>query len=114
MSLIVHGGSVPGKLVSEAMESPMIMLSTSAISVIMGIILFRGIFSLIKDALRLFRKVFMAKYEDKGVQTEYYFPQLPGEIFWNPGSEVYHLSGCHHVGVRGIRKQACSLCRNRF
>ena len=114
MSLIVHAGSVPGKLVSEAMESPMIMLSTSAISVVMAIIVLRGIFSLGKDALRLFRKVFMAKYEDKEVQTEVYYPQRPGEIFMNPSSDVYHLGGCHHIGVRGISKRACNFCRNIF
>ena len=118
MSLTLYDGSFSG-VVREAFENPVITLSTSAISVVMAIMALRGVLSFGKDTLRLGRKMAAALWgtgalEDKDTQTELYFPELPGEIFWNPNSEVYHISGCHHVGLRATRKTACVLCGNRF
>ena len=91
-----------------------LLLSTSAISVVIVFLVMRGVISFLQGVLKVLRLLFVTKYKDAETQTEPYYPELPGEIFINPRSEVFHMKGCHHVGVRATSQAACTLCRNRF
>ena len=105
-----------GAMVSahEAFVSPWVLVSSSVISVLVVMVIMRGVVSFFMDMVRFLGRLFKTQYKDKEVQIEPYYPQLPAQIFMNPESEVYHISGCHHVGVRATRKGGCSLCRNKF
>ena len=81
------------------------------LSVVMSIVFSRGISSLGLDLLRGFRSLFSTKYKDVEVQT-LEIGRIPTEIHMNPGSEVGHFEGCHHLGVRAVSKRICRLCYN--
>ena len=114
MSLVPASSGAMAHMAHEAFESPWVLVSSSVISALVVMVIMRGVVSFFMDTVRFLSRLFKTQYKDKEVQIEPYYPQLPAQIFMNPGSEVYHISGCHHVGVRATRKGGCSLCRNKF
>ena len=101
-------------MAAEPYESPWILVSSSVISVIVMIVLMRSVVSFFMDVSKVVRRMMVTQYKETGIQTEPYYVSLPDEIFINPKSQVYHVSGCHHVGVRAESKVACCLCKNTF
>ena len=89
-------------------------MSISVLTVVVTIVILRGSFSFLADLVRLVRRFVKTQYVDKGVQTEPYYSQLPPQVYINEGSQVFHVAGCHHIGVNGKGRSACTLCRNKW
>ena len=81
-------------------------------AMVLGIVVLRGLASLLVDAYHAAKKFFEIKTEDAETQTDEGGYQLPSSIYINPQSDVFHCSGCHHIGARAITKRACNICRN--
>ena len=108
MSLIPASSGAMAHMAHEAFVSPWVIVSSSVISVLVTMVVMRGVVSFFMDMVRFVSHMVMFHGKvllDKEVQTEPYYPKLPARIYLNPGSEVYHISGCHHVGVRAISKE---------
>ena len=89
-------------------------MSFSVLTVAISIFILRGSFSFLADLVRVVRRFKRIQYVNKGVQTEPYYSALPNQVFVNQGSEVFHVEGCHYIGVRGKPRSACILCRNKW
>ena len=81
-------------------------------AMVLGIVILRGVASLLVDAYRATKKFFEVQTEDAETQTDEGGGKLPSKIYINPQSEVFHCEGCHHVGTRAVTKRACNICRN--
>ena len=112
MSLVVSGSASLRNY--QNLEEPWLSVSTALVGLVLSIVMLRGVFGILRDMLGLMIRFFKTKVEDKEVQTDEYFTKLPAELLSNPGSEVFHLRDCHHVGLRAVRSRACTLCRNKF
>ena len=99
---------------SELGDDQWAPLSFSLVAVLISIIFLRGSLSVLFDFVRVLRRMVSTQYTDKETQTEPYYAQLPTEVWVNPGSEVFHTEGCHHIGMRGKARSACILCRNKW
>ena len=99
---------------SELGDDQWAPLSFSLVAVLISIIFLRGSLSVLFDFVRVLRRMVSIQYTDKETQTEPYYAQLPTEVWVNPGSEVFHTEGCHHIGMRGKARSACILCRNKW
>ena len=89
-------------------------VSISVLTVVVTIVLLRGSFSFLSDVVRVVRRLVKTQYVNKGTQTEPYYSQLPSQVYFNEHSQVFHVPGCHHIGVSGKSRSACTLCRNRW
>ena len=96
------------------LESSWHQMSFSVLTVAISIFILRGSFSCLADLVRVVRRFKRIQYVNKGVQTEPYYSALPNQVFVNQGSEVFHVEGCHYIGVRGKPRSACILCRNKW
>ena len=101
--------------IEELLETtPWIKVSSSVILSIVVMIMVRGVASFFYDMIRVLSRLCRTQYKDKEVQTEPYYALLPLEVHMNPNSEVYHVSGCHHIGVRSFSKAVCTVCKNTW
>ena len=113
MSLVAPKQAV-GFSFSELGDDQWQPLSFSLVAVLISIIFLRGSFSFLFDFVRVLRRMVSTQHKDKGTQTESYYPQLPSEMYVNPGSERFHIEGCHYIGVRGKAISVCTQCRNKW
>ena len=113
MSLVVSEQAM-GFAYSELGDDQWAPLSFSLVAVLISIIFLRGSLSVLFDFVRVLRRMVSIQYTDKETQTEPYYAQLPTQVWVNPGSEVFHTEGCHHIGMRGKARSACILCRNKW
>ena len=116
MSLSLVRTRPPAEKLFNTIEDPiqMAQMASVVMSFIVIIITMRGGMGLARDVQRLLSYFLRKKYVDKGVQTEPYFLRLLETIFLNKKSDVYHISDCHHIGLRAETRSACCLCSNVF
>ena len=108
---------VPMDMMSEMESEKVVSMSISVLTVVATIMLLRGVLGFMRDSVRVVTgvmKLMSKTYEDKETQTEEYQVRLPEIISFNPKAEVYHVPGCHHVGLKAIEKTACTPCQNRW
>ena len=113
MSLVVPKQAL-GFPYSELGDDQWQPLSFSLVAVLISIIFLRGSFSFLFDFVRVLRRMVSTQHNNKGVQTEPYYPQLPSEVYVNPRSETFHTEGCHYIGVRGQAISVCTHCKNKW
>ena len=113
MSLVAPKQAM-GFAYSELGDDQWAPLSFSLVAVLISIIFLRGSFSFLFDFVRVLRRMVSTQYKNKGIQIEPYYAQLPTQVWVNQGSEVFHIEGCHYIGVRGKARSACILCRNKW
>ena len=112
MSLVAHKRAM--SFLQAELEDSWPQMSVSVMAVVVTIVLMRGALSFVADSVRFVSRLCRTQYCERGVQTDPYYPQLPIQVWVNSGSEVYHCSGCHHIGDRAKPRVSCTLCRNRW